>query len=782
MAGNVQNYPRIADVYGFSNSGQVAACSRYALVISGPAATSAVAALKAANPAVKAFVYFESGSVDVPGFDGLSIYPPWFMCLAGTTLSSGIDAVTTSIPVANGTPIGTYFATNPDILVDSESMHVTAVNGNTLTVTRGYNSTAAAHGSGAMVRAHATAWSGSWMMNVTPYCPTDGNGRKWTDYLAATAVSQAVSPWDGVFFDSVGSSGWPSLNGGTLDANNDNVADGGLGPSGTGWLDGETALLAAVRAAAAALPIIGNGSDYSQLTGQELEAFPTRQGGAVPALVAYLAGAGPAGVEPFTIVNPDTSDTGTQSLQSMRYNLGIALLGNGYFAYDYGDQAHGQTWWYDEYDNGAGSSLASSMTAAQTTATLVAGTGSKFHVGDVVFAPADWTTYANNDEQMYVSAVVGDTLTVTRGYNGTTGAAHTVPCKVMTAAQVAAGLGWLGQPAGPAYSLTALGASLLANGDFEAAPLSSTWTWEVDTGAGTLAQDGTTAEHGGNSARMTISTLPGSPGDISLWQAGFSLAVTTYTLTFWARASRPGMVVGAGVSLNQSPWTSYAFQTFALTTTWQQYWLTFAMTGSATPCALTFSPARAGVLGSVWLDNVVLGVGDVNLWRRDFDGGVVLVNATAAAQSPGVGAGYRRIAGTQDAVTNSGAAVSAVSIPAGDAVVLVDGLGKGARMGAGFINADGSEVVGESFKSAIINTATTTMVKSGPGRLGYLNILGGTLGAITVYDNTVASGTLLLSQFTPTAGVPICLCLELAFSTGLTIVTAAATVVQVSYS
>ena len=99
-----------------------------------------------------------------------------------------------------------------------------------------------------------------------------------------------------------------------------------------------------------------------------------------------------------------------------------------------------------------------------------------------------------------------------------------------------------------------------------------------------------------------------------------------------------------------------------------------------------------------------------------------------------------------------------------------------------WINADGSDAVGESFKSAVISTATTTVVKSGPGRLGYLNILGGTLGAITVYDNTAASGTLLLGTFTPTAGVPICLCLELAFSTGLTIVTGAATVVQASYS
>jgi hypothetical protein len=99
-----------------------------------------------------------------------------------------------------------------------------------------------------------------------------------------------------------------------------------------------------------------------------------------------------------------------------------------------------------------------------------------------------------------------------------------------------------------------------------------------------------------------------------------------------------------------------------------------------------------------------------------------------------------------------------------------------------WVNADGSDAVGEAYKSATINTATTTVVKSGAGKLAYLNILGGTLGAITIYDNTAASGTVLVPAFTPTATVPVCLTLEVTFSVGLTIVTAAASVLQVSYS
>lgn len=83
------------------------------------------------------------------------------------------------------------------------------------------------------------------------------------------------------------------------------------------------------------------------------------------------------------------------------------------------------------------------------------------------------------------------------------------------------------------------------------------------------------------------------------------------------------------------------------------------------------------------------------------------------------------------------------------------------------------------FSYAAINTATTTTVKSGIGILHTITVAAGTLGAITVYDNTAGSGTTIMRTFTPTvAGTYI---LDVGFTTGLTIVTAAATVVTVSY-
>ena len=86
------------------------------------------------------------------------------------------------------------------------------------------------------------------------------------------------------------------------------------------------------------------------------------------------------------------------------------------------------------------------------------------------------------------------------------------------------------------------------------------------------------------------------------------------------------------------------------------------------------------------------------------------------------------------------------------------------------------------YSTAVISTATTTTVKSGVGVLRSCQVLGGTLGAITVYDNTAASGTVIAPAFTPTATVPGTQILpDIRFSVGLTIVTAAATILQCSF-
>ena len=90
----------------------------------------------------------------------------------------------------------------------------------------------------------------------------------------------------------------------------------------------------------------------------------------------------------------------------------------------------------------------------------------------------------------------------------------------------------------------------------------------------------------------------------------------------------------------------------------------------------------------------------------------------------------------------------------------------------------GAEIV-EKADFANIATATTTLVKSGAGSLASITVNGGTMGSITVYDSLTAAGTKIATVAAPVAGMV--LPYGVRFKTGLTIVTAEATDLTVSY-
>lgn len=89
-----------------------------------------------------------------------------------------------------------------------------------------------------------------------------------------------------------------------------------------------------------------------------------------------------------------------------------------------------------------------------------------------------------------------------------------------------------------------------------------------------------------------------------------------------------------------------------------------------------------------------------------------------------------------------------------------------------------ADVVKTETRGSAVNilTATTTTIKSAPGHINHLIAVGGTMGNVTIYDNTAASGTVLFGPATPTAGGVIVADIE--FSVGLTVVTAAATAIS----
>lgn len=80
---------------------------------------------------------------------------------------------------------------------------------------------------------------------------------------------------------------------------------------------------------------------------------------------------------------------------------------------------------------------------------------------------------------------------------------------------------------------------------------------------------------------------------------------------------------------------------------------------------------------------------------------------------------------------------------------------------------------------ATVSTATTTTVLSGSGIIGRVYVAGGTMGNVTIYDNTAASGTTVLPTTTVVQGQE--LLRDVVVGTGFTIVTSAATILTIAY-
>jgi len=281
-------------------------------------------------------------------------------------------------------------------------------------------------------------------------------------------------------------------------------------------------------------------------------------------------------------------------------------------------------------------------------------------------------TGAHDDEQILVTGIGGDTLAVQRGYGGSQTASHAQGAKVLTQAQLAAGQGWLGQPLAAAASLSQGGPAMGSSGDFEAggSGWSDGWSLNVSSpAAASVSQDIRTAASGHASARIAVtSAVPGSSWDATLTHGNLAVTGgTAYTLSFWAKGSA-GESIGAGVQQDAAPWSGLAYQSFTLTGTWQRYSVSFTAAVTTSPVRMQFN--LAGTAGTIWLDNVSFQQGDPNIWRRDFAHGTVLLNGTNSPQTVTLGPGYRRIAGTQDPATNSGSAVTSLTIAPLDAILL----------------------------------------------------------------------------------------------------------------
>jgi len=222
--------------------------------------------------------------------------------------------------------------------------------------------------------------------------------------------------------------------------------------------------------------------------------------------------------------------------------------------------------------------------------------------------------------------------------------------------------GWLGQPLGPYSQMIWLGPGpdAVSNPDFET-DVTSGWTFNYSVPAA-LERDASTAAVGSACAHVTVSAV----GSFS-WAVALNAvdqinlnAYQPYSATFWAKASAPRIItVAAGPA---------AATRISITTDWRRYQVTL-IPNTAGTAELQFFLAEA--TGDVWLDDVHFQAGVTNLYRRDFQNGIVLVNPSGGVMSAPLERDFRKILGTRDPATNDGSIVTQVTVNPSDALFLI---------------------------------------------------------------------------------------------------------------
>jgi len=199
-------------------------------------------------------------------------------------------------------------------------------------------------------------WQGNPLINPTDYTRT-ASGSRWYDELPKFVKNELVDSgyWDGVFYDNV----WDDVSFLSqkfqIDIDNDGRSDSNSKIS-SAWKIGMTKLLQNTRNLLGNDKLIlTNGGEgyYQYINGTLFEHFPDY--GWDQTLLRYKnildRGAEPA----IGIINSNVDNSGDQdNYQKMRYGLASALLQNGYYSFDSGDQSHHEIWWYDEYEAALG--------------------------------------------------------------------------------------------------------------------------------------------------------------------------------------------------------------------------------------------------------------------------------------------------------------------------------------------------------------------------------------------------------------------------------------------
>jgi hypothetical protein len=211
------------------------------------------------------------------------------------------------------------------------------------------------------------------------------------------------------------------------------------------------------------------------------------------------------------------------------------------------------------------------------------------------------------------------------------------------------GKGYLGSPLGEAYYASGplSTPNMVQNPGFEESELTP-WHLRIQGAQASLTRVPVTATHPTTMAARIVITTGNQPDAVHLEQAGIPLVDDrTYTLSFWGKATRQLWDTEIRLHETGNPGNLYGLkETLKLGTTWQQYWVPFAATATTNDANLAFDVGLFS--GTVWIDEVNLQQDTLpTVFRRDFENGIVLCNATTRQQTIPLNGDYRKIVGTQ---------------------------------------------------------------------------------------------------------------------------------------
>ncbi len=562
---------------------------------------------------------------------GCSVYAGHWLYEPGTKTGAYLNSSSTTVSVTDVSRIkaGEYaviYDAPAGSFKNAEHVKISAVDAATkkVTLVRGYKSTVAGHAKNSIIAMHIRGQANSpinWMYNLSAAAPVDGNGNRYIDYVAQWLITNYNRDHrgikhplrvDGIAFDIDFKYSITKKN---ADTNNDLSVDFGiLAGQGNAWGSGVDTLYTLVRNNFPGLYISGGisgapGHGYNN--GVQLEGWPVAKN--------------------FKSVSPDYGGIdGRLSDYMLRHREHIAPQ---YF------HALSKTPTL-QYSDGTSASSNSPFRFAFGTALL----------GDGFYGQQN---SKKNPDPWYDEYAV-DVISGSSTY----GTAQ--PVMTSDESQIRKHKGWLGMPLGDRVRVyddipfQVINDQLAGKGTFDINI--SGWS-----GANITLQQDFTSKMDGQASLRTSKHKTFDPVMYSTSIKGPSVSLTKgkwYTLVFSMKADRVRQIKADIAGVGQS---------YMINDEWRRYVMAFKAKQTGLN-SIKFQVGREDT--PVWLDSVRIFEGNPNVFRRDFENGTVVVNATEDIQVVDLKSVFQRINGNQDAI-NDGKNVQIVTIAPYDAAILV---------------------------------------------------------------------------------------------------------------